>query len=116
MAVEVSLDEAKARFRPPEPAPLATRRAQPMPAPIPRPDPAPNGQDGRIAALEGRLGEVVEVLLTMAEDDFRPKEPAVAEVFYGADGRVKSLRMGKFGASVSRDSDGRMRKININEI
>lgn len=81
--------------------------------------PLPTKADtGRLAAIEARLDglEYKFVEEPVAVSVPKRKPPETAEIFYSQDGRIKSFRMGKFGASVERDSDGRMRKVNIYEL
>lgn len=109
MAIELSLDEAKARFERPEPP------VKPKPRDA-GPDVALKAQAGRVAELEAQVRDMESVLAIMAEEQMQPRPPVVAEVFYDADGRVKALRMGNIGATANRDADGRLRTINLQEI
>ena len=108
MAVEISVEEATRRF---------SRPQRPAPRP-PRPQEHKPQEEGLgLKAVLGRMAEIEGQLAALGEKlEDKPRPPVVAEVYYNSDGRVKSVRMGKFGATVSRDADGRMRKININEI
>jgi hypothetical protein len=73
----------------------------------------------RLDSLEEKLNATNGKLALLQKEEIAEestKEPETAEVFYGADGRIKSFRMGKFGAVVVRSEDGKMRKINIKQI
>lgn len=75
-----------------------------------------DAQNKLIDSLKTKIDELASRLDTLPVQQKDEKKPGQAEIYYRADGRIKSFKMGNIGAVIVRDNNGKMRKIDIGEM
>lgn len=69
-----------------------------------------------IESLKAMIEKVSAKLNSLTETTPDKKQTGQADIFYRADGKIKSFKIGSMGALVVRDGDGKMRGIKFDNI